>query len=62
MFEEPETVAKWTGECYWVNGNHYIISGFLFSANELSHRERHFGYNGSTLHRSCLWQARPELV
>ena len=21
MFEEPETVAKWTDECYWVNTN-----------------------------------------
>ena len=25
MFEEPETVAKWTDECYWVKANINII-------------------------------------
>ena len=33
MFEEPETVAKWTDECYWVNNTFNLASflGYKFS-------------------------------
>ena len=41
MFEEPETVAKWTDECYWVNifsfciGVKFVILKSAYSADIL---------------------------